>query len=189
MALTNVPNDHELRTIKLLDANTNAFRTYAKWLYTGRRHLLSGSNPTAQDVETGSHWDEISACYELSHFLQARDFSDATIDAFTHRMKLHNDAPIDLTEWIYSRAAKDSAHRKLCRDIVVHTWDRKSFDRLWKEDFPREFLEEVFAEVATQLESGVKRRDTGQFLRSKAACEYHEHHWLSLPCYKAAYGI
>jgi hypothetical protein len=187
--LSGEKEDQALRTIKLLDADANAFRIYAKSLYTGRYHLWSGRNTNAPSSTNNLTWDELSVCYTLSHFLQAGDFSDATIDAFTHRMQLHNNAPPDLAKWIYSQTTKDSVHRKLCRDIVVHTWDRKSFDRLWKEDFPREFFEEVFAEVSTQLDSGVKRRDIGQFLASKAACEYHEYKRLKLPCYKVAFGF
>jgi hypothetical protein len=182
-----MPNEQSLRTVKLLDADTNAFRIYAKWLYTGRYHLLSGPNTHVPGSATD--WNEISVCYALSNFLQARGFSNATVDAFTRRMEIRNDAPIDLAKWIYSQTTKDSVHRKLCRDIVVHTWDRKTFDRLWTEDFPREFLENVLAEVSTKLDSGVKRCDIVQLLKPKGTCEYHEHKRLSLPCYKMAFGI
>jgi hypothetical protein len=106
----------------------------------------------------------MDACYTLSHFLQASDFGDATIDTFTRRMEIRSDSPLDLAKWIYIRTTKDSAHRKLCSDIVVSTWDRKTFNRLWTEDHPREFLDNILADVSEKLERGVKRRDVAKIL-------------------------
>lgn len=118
-----------LQTVKLPDADANAFRLFAKWLYTGRFHLLTGPDKHVRDNPREMHWDEISACYALFATLQASAFSDATIDAFIRRMEIHDDTPIKLAKWIYPRTAKGSAHRSLCRDIVLHTWDRKT---TWK---------------------------------------------------------
>jgi hypothetical protein len=187
--LSSVHDGPMLRTVNLPDVDANAFRLYAKWLYTGRFHL---SNGPATHIREGSptelHWDEISACYALSASLEASAFGDATIDVFIRRMEIRNDSPIDLAKWIYPRTTEKSAHRNLCRDIVVHTWDRKNFDRLWKEDYPKEFLENVFADVSLKLERGVRCREVGEFLESKHGCMYHEHKRLALPCYKLDFG-
>ncbi|KAH6196011.1 hypothetical protein HBI15_218070 [Parastagonospora nodorum] len=177
-----------LRTVKLPDVDADAFRLYAKWLYTGRFHLSIGPDTYVRDNSTEMHWDEMSACYALSATIQASAFGDATIDAFIGRMIIRNDSPIELAKWIYPRTAKGSAHRSLCRDIVVHTWDRKLFGRLWKEDYPREFLENVFADVSLKFDRGVRCKETAEFLEPKNGCTYHEHKRSSLPCYKIAFG-
>jgi len=187
----NISSEHAaetLRTVKLPDVDADAFRLYAKWLYTGRFHLSVGPNTHVRDSPTELHWDEMSACYALSTTIQASAFGDATIDAFIGRMIIRNDPPIELAKWIYPRTAKGSAHRSLCRDIVVHTWDRKLFGRLWKEDYPREFFENVFADVSLRLERGVRCKDAAEFLEPKNGCTYHEHKRLALPCYKLAFG-
>jgi hypothetical protein len=181
--------DLTFRVVKLLDADANAFQTYSKWLYTGRFHLSSGPDThVSESSPTYPHWDEVADCYSLSVLLQAPDFGDAIIDAFIHLMRIYNTSPIGLAMWIYPRTTKGSPHRTLCRDIVVRTWDRESFDRLWKQDFPREFLENVFAEVSLKLDHVVKRYAIAEFLESKSPCTYHEHEQLNLPCYKSNFA-
>ena len=179
----------QLRTVKLQDTDASAFSIYAKWLYTGRFHLATGaSTQTPGGSPNEMCWDEMSNCYALSDFLQATDFSDATIDAFTRRMEIRNNSPADLAKWVYARTTKDSAHRRLCRDIIVHTWARKKWDRLWTEDYPPELLANVLADVSMKFDRGSKRRELAEFLKSKNHCEYHEHKRLDLPCYKTRFG-
>ncbi|KAF2827996.1 hypothetical protein CC86DRAFT_445065 [Ophiobolus disseminans] len=174
----------QMCTVKLEDADASAFSIYAKWPYTGRFHLAtSPDTQTPNGSPNDMCWDEMSACYALS------DFSDATIDAFTRRMEIRNNSPVELAKWIYPKTTKDSAHRRLCRDIIVHTWARKKWDRLWTEDYPPELVANVLADVSVKFARGSKRRELTEFLEAKNACEYYEHKRLELPCYKARFGI
>lgn len=109
------------QTVKLQDPDANAFSLFAKWLYSGRLHLLSGP-----DSPNEVHGDELMRCYILSEQLEASAFSDATIDAFIRRMKLRNDSPLDFAKWLWPRTTKDSVHGKLCQDLAINTWARKT---------------------------------------------------------------
>ncbi|KAH7066925.1 hypothetical protein BKA63DRAFT_495815 [Paraphoma chrysanthemicola] len=190
----------QMATVKLPDTDADAFSMFAKWLYTARFYLPDNAedcrSPSPSLAPDGSqssqldlHWEELCTCYSLADSLQSSDFADATIDAFLERMIRRRQAPSDLAEWIYPRTAKESVHRKLGRDIALHSWSRNKFDRIWKEDFPREFLEDVFADVTSKLSRGLKQQNVAEFLQNKTGCEYHEHKRLDLPCYKTSFGV
>lgn len=182
-------SERTFKTIKLQDANTDAFLLFSKWLYTGHFHLSSEpKSQVAEALQSQEFWDRILSCYNLSVLLESSRFGDATIDALIQCMTIANKAPTDLAKSIYSRSSKDSVHRLLCRDIVVHTWDRSTFSNLWKEDYPRDFIDSVLEEVGSNLESGVKRQSVREFLASKGPCAYHEHENMNESCYREVYG-
>lgn len=181
--------ERTFRTVKLLDMDTNAFKLFSKWLYTGYFHFPGATTTQATNgLHSKSLWDKLVSCYGMSVLIQASSFADATIDAFITQMKISNTSPVDLAKWIYPRTLKGSVHRILCRDIVVHTWDRSQFSLLWKEDFPRDFIDSVLEEVGSNLDSGVKRKSVVEFLASKGPCTYHEHVRLNVPCYNVKFG-
>lgn len=187
--LTVAQESDNMRTVKLLDSDTDAFSIYAKWLYTGRFHPVTP--PSTQSSDCASQqmcWDEMLSCYILSHAIRSSDFGDATIDAFLRRMEIGNDTPVELAKWIYPRTKPNSAHRRLCLDIVLHTWDRKQLPKLCTDEFPGEFMEDVVAQMSAKFERGVKRKEVAEFLEYKGACEYHEHVRLKAPCYKLRLG-
>jgi hypothetical protein len=69
-----------MQTVRLPDADADAFTIYDKWHYTARFHLLgsfegprspSPSLPLecSQGGQRDLHWDGLSTCYALSDFL------------------------------------------------------------------------------------------------------------------------
>jgi hypothetical protein len=181
--------DDQTCIFRLPDADADAFRLYSKWLYTGRFHVTAGEDFQILDnAQKDLHWDDLSACYALAGSLQSLDFADATMDAFIRRIIGDGDAPDELAKWVYPKATKDSIHRRLCRDIVVHSWARSNFDQIWTDGYPQDFIRDVFTYASSRLDSGVKRKNIASFLEMKGACDYHEHKRLGLPCYKTSFG-
>ncbi|KAH7406962.1 hypothetical protein DE146DRAFT_607718, partial [Phaeosphaeria sp. MPI-PUGE-AT-0046c] len=181
--------DRIIDTVEFLAADTFSFTRFSKWLYTGHFHFPNvAASQATNDLRSERIWNEILASYKLSVVIEAPSFGDAAIDALTERMKMLNDSPIDLAKQIFLHTMPDSLHRKFCRDIVVHTWDRSKFNILWKDDFPREFIDSVLEEVGSRLDSGVRRQTVASFLASKSTCAYHDHERLKEPCYKAMFG-
>jgi len=88
-------------------------------------------------------WDEMPNCYELAGTLRASDFGDVTLDAFLFRMEDRNESPIELAKWIYEKTKKDSAHRKLCVDLAVFTWERKLSPEMLAKGFPQGCVDDV----------------------------------------------
>jgi hypothetical protein len=172
------------QTVKLQDPDANAFSLFAKWLCSRRLHLLSGP-----DSSNKVHGDEMMHCYIPSKQLEASAFGDATIDASIRRMKLRNDSPLDFAKWLWPRATKNSVHRKLCQDLAINTWDRKTTLRgLWSDVYPREFVQNVFNEISIKPVRDFKVVSVRDFLNSTGKCAYHEHDLLNQHCYAIAFS-
>ncbi|KAH7071664.1 hypothetical protein FB567DRAFT_538591 [Paraphoma chrysanthemicola] len=101
--------DIQMATIRLPDANADAFTMYAKWLYTARFYLPDNGEDSrspspslapggSQNAQLDLHWEELCTCYSLADFLQSSDFADATVDAFLARMIRRRQAPADLAK-------------------------------------------------------------------------------------------
>jgi hypothetical protein len=178
----------QMQKVKLQDSDASAFNIYAKWLYTGRFHLTTCPDTNSDGTSQGMCWDEILNCYVLAHNLESSDFSAASIDAFLLRMEIKNESPADLGKWIYPRTTAESEHRRLCQDIVLHTWKRKHIHVVLGDDYPRQFGADVFARMSAKFKRGMKRKEVQEFLEGKNECEYHEHKRLDLPCYKLRLG-
>jgi hypothetical protein len=149
-----------MHKVKLPEIDANAFSVYAKWLYTGSFHATGPGGEAFREMR----WDEMSTCYELAGTLRASDFGDATIDAFLFRMEDRNESPIELAKLICEKPKKDSAHRKLCVDLAVFTWERKLLPEMLADGFPQEFFDDVFKQMADVLERGLRRKEVTIFL-------------------------
>jgi hypothetical protein len=75
--------------------DADAFRLFGKWLCTDSFHISTGLDTHVRDSPTEMYWIESSACYALSAMLQASTFTDATIDAFDHRMEIRLILPLN----------------------------------------------------------------------------------------------
>jgi hypothetical protein len=172
------------RTVKLPEACPTACRIYTKWLYTGR----ISSSP----AEKGTFDKELYKmldCYRLSDYLRDMNFLDAVIDGLAEGSVENARIPLILARTVYPLTTKDSPHRKFCRDVLVHSLNRREFSALHKKDLPHEFFVDLLVDIASQLAKGIPDLDLDVFLKSKGDCEYHEHVRLDQPCYKLGFDL
>jgi hypothetical protein len=172
------------RTVKLPEACPTACRIYIKWLYNG--HIsCSPADKGTFDKETNSLLD----CYSLGDYLQDADFLDAVIDGISEHAAEGGRVPVTLARTVYPVTAKDSLHRKLCRDIITYVLNREEFAVLHNIDNRPEFLVDMLVDIAPQLAKGIPTRNIAGFREDKGGCEYHEHVRLNKPCYKVRFNL
>ena len=89
--------------------------------------------------------------------------------------------PLHFAKYVFSRSAKDSAHRKFAVDLFVMGWPRDGC----LEDLESQLLEfvmDVVRAIMPGLQEGIKRAHPTQWLDQVETCKYHDHG--DKPCYK-----
>jgi hypothetical protein len=65
-ALSEAWEEQTIRTVRLPDTDADAFKLYAKWLYSRRFYPADEPDTNVREgCPTELHWDEMSACYAL----------------------------------------------------------------------------------------------------------------------------
>jgi hypothetical protein len=153
--------------------------------------MPSGYTPDEYTVAQGNipTWTcQDCVSYSLGDYLQATDFQDAVIDAIITIMIDTNFVSFRLVCCVYPSSLKDSAHRKLCRDLI-NTLNRQSFDFISSYKLPRDFLENVMTDIFLESTNGTNSQSASTYLGGKDKCEYHVHKRLATPCYNIKFGI
>lgn len=195
-ALSHDWKEKEQRIVKLPDVKPETFSVYAKWLYT-RRFFVMTDNDNLKDTDDDSteksknqietyetELARIFDVYSMGDYLQDSDFKDATIDVIINGMVQMKCYPLNFHGYIYPFSSKQSSHRSLAVELVLHVWAPSSLKYLRGENVPREFLADLAVAMGEKLRDAPKKMTPKEFFESKGACYFHDHSRMNTQCYK-----
>ncbi|KAI4910502.1 uncharacterized protein J4E92_010430 [Alternaria infectoria] len=156
------------------------FRTWVKFLYTGR--VFVGGAENLMDNER-KHYPELWAwegLYDLGVYLDDSDFRDALIDAMIDWMCASCKVPMKFARCVYPLTAESSAHRKLGVDAFVNIGRRVPVANM--KSFPPDFMRDILREIMPNLREGLEWSSAVDWFKDMDSCHYHDHG--DNPCYK-----
>lgn len=133
--------------ISLPDVNPDVFAEAVSWMYRGA---------FSPDIESGAHITFLVQLWVLAGTFQIPELQEAAFSACENRIESKSDAvtSAETINFIYAHTTPGSLPRKL----VVNTWVRGGTPEEYarhKDNFPREFLEELCAEFIAGFENTV----------------------------------
>jgi hypothetical protein len=167
-----------------------------QWLYTGRLFctkedgkLIDQAGIQSKHVQNNklvfSRW---SNCYKLADILQNSDFKDALIDMLLESTVEENCYSSSLSRVIYDHSSKDSVHRKMVVDTLIHVSARDLWRELLSGFSNTDNLSDVLEHISSKLMEGIHEYATEEFFDMNDTCRYHEHTQHGKPCYKTTTG-
>jgi hypothetical protein len=159
-----------------------------QWLYTGRLFCTKEDGKFINQARIRSKHNLVNSrwsnCYILADFLQNSDFKDALIDMLLERMVEEKKYISSLSRVIYNHSSKDSVHRKMVVDTLIHVSARDQWRWLLSGFSNTDILFDMLEHISSNLVEGIREYATEEFFNMNDTCKYHEHTQHGKPCYK-----
>ena len=167
----------------MADDDPDIFTIFACFIYSGK--ILSTRQNDVEVYPDGSRrdreWARLGKAWVLGDKLQATVFKDAVADAICEKVAQERKWPTTLHQIIYPQttpAARDI--RRLCVDIAVSKWAKRTLARTMRNQSWSDFFEDVKVR-SLEMQKGEKRSDVDF---GRPGCRYHEHVAEATKCWR-----